>query len=180
MVILTSSLNFGRKNWTTLSYKENFVCAVSLLRFWITPSCSPDGARTTPTRNTLASYVKGCSPHSTRRLDHIKTLRLHVYYRYLCVIILCLRDWGSTLVHFSMRSLSATLPCFKWRRYHCQCTITLCSEFSQPCGLFRGANPLDASFHKTLPPCEFPCSWFTRRCQELNVFHHTLVWVFAF
>lgn len=44
----------------------------------------------------------------------------------------------------------------------------------------QGCFPLDASFHKTLPPCEFPCSWFIRRCQDLNDFHHTLVWDFAF
>ena len=148
--------------------------------------CSPDRARTMSSAFTIFITPKSCCvlregmfPHSTRRLDHIKTLRLHVYCRYLCVIILCLRDWGSTLVHLSMKGLSATLPCFKWRLYHCQCTITLCSEFSQPCGLCRGANPLDASFHKTLPPCEFPCSWFIRRCQDLNDFHHTLVWDFA-
>ena len=86
---------------------------------------------------------------------------------------------GSTLIHSSKKSLLATLPWLKWWRFHCWYKDTLCSKFPQPCELYVVAKPLGASFHKTFPPCEFPCSWFIWRCQDLNDYLLIPVWVFA-
>ena len=85
---------------------------------------------------------------------------------------------GSSLIHLPSRSIS-DVAFFRWLHFQHHQEITLCSELSRPCEPFRGANLLDASFHKTLQPCEFPCSWFIRRCQDLNVFHFLTDWVFA-